>query len=107
MYSVALFSDVVIKIADAMIWKNYGKTKNLKFLDFALVTDDVIKVFDVVIIFETCDQVIFITYSLKIKRIKFHGFSMKRTGFIVIFLPRAKKPSPPPPFQKLKKARLG
>ena len=32
--------------------------KNLKFLDFALVADDII-------IFETCDQVIFITYSLK------------------------------------------
>ena len=39
--------------------------KNLKFLDFALVADDVIKVFDDIIIFETCDQVIFITYSLK------------------------------------------
>ena len=57
------------------------------------MTDDVIKVFDDVIIFETYDQVIFITYSLKIKCIKFHGFSMKRTGFIVIFLLWAKKPA--------------
>ena len=35
----------------------------MKFLDFALVTDDVIKVFDDLIIFETFVQVIFITYS--------------------------------------------
>ena len=82
--------------------------ENLKFLDFALVTDQVIKVFGQVIIFETCDQVIFITYSLKIKRIKFHGFSMKRTGFIVFFMPRVKKPPlVPAVFEKFKKARLG
>ena len=66
------------------------KNKNLTLLEFALVTDEVIKVFDDVFIFETSVQVIFITYSLKIKRIKFHGFSMKKTGFIVIFLPWAK-----------------
>ena len=72
--------------------KNYEKIKKLKFLDFALVTDDVIIY---VKIFETCDQFIFITYSLKIKHIKFHGFSMKRTGFMVIFLPRTKKLPPP------------
>ena len=91
-----------------IIWlnENYEKTENLKFLDFALVNDDVIKFFNDVIIFETCDKVIFITYSLKIKRIKFHGFSMNRTGFIVIFPPRAKRP-PPPTFEKFKKARLG
>ena len=68
------------------------KSENLKFLDFAMVTDDVIKVFDEVNSFETCDQVIFISYSLKIKRIKFHGLSMKKTGFIVMFLPRANNP---------------
>ena len=73
------------------------KNEKLTFLDFALVTDDVIKVFDNAIIFEICDQVIFITYSLKIKRIKLHGFLMKRTGFIVIFLPRTKEPPHPPP----------
>lgn len=50
------------------------KTKNLKFLDFALVTDDVIKFFGDVIIFEICDQFVFITYNLKNKRIKFHSF---------------------------------
>ena len=46
----------------------------LKLLDSALVTDNVIKVFDDVILFETFNKVIFITYNLKIKRIKFHGF---------------------------------
>ena len=80
-----------------IIWlnKNCEKIKDLKFLDFALVTDGFIKVFDDTITFETCDQVIFITYSLKINRIKFHGFSMKRTGFIVIFLAGAKTPPTP------------
>ena len=70
--------------------KTIRKPENLTFLDFALVTDYVIKIFDDVIIFETCDQVILIIYSLKIKPTKFHGFLMKRTGFIVIFLPWAK-----------------
>ena len=65
-----------------VIWLNIEKTENLKFLDFTLVNDDVIKVFDDLIILETCDQVIFITCSLNIKRIKFHGFSMKRTGHL-------------------------
>lgn len=53
------------------------KTKNLKFLDFALVTDNVIKFFGDVIIFEICDQFVFITYNLKNKRIKFHSFLWK------------------------------
>ena len=57
-----------------IIWlnENYEKTENLKFLDFALVTDGVIKVFHEVIICKTCDQVIFISYGLKICR-KFTG----------------------------------
>ena len=42
------------------LWKN----EKLEFLDFALVADDVIKVFDDIFIFETCAQVIFISYSL-------------------------------------------
>ena len=55
------------------------------------MTDETIKMFDGVIIFETCDQVTFIIYSLKIKGIKFHGFLIKRTDFIEIFLLRAKE----------------
>ena len=48
-----LFSDVEIKIADVIIfWKITKKVENLKFLDFALVTDNVIEEFDDVIIFE-------------------------------------------------------
>ena len=67
-----------LKFLTSSYFEKLSKNENLKILDFALVND---------IIFETCDQVTFITYSLKIKRIKFHGFLMKRTGFIVIFLP--------------------
>ena len=74
--------------------KIYEKTKNFKFLYFALVTVGVMSVFHDVVVFEICDQVILVIYSLKIKRIKFHGFSMKVTGYVVIFLPRVKKPSP-------------
>ena len=66
----------------------------LKLLDSALVTDNVVKVFDDVILFETFNKVIFITYNLKIKRIKFHGFLMKRTGFKLIFSAAGKKASP-------------
>ena len=80
-----------LKLLTTSYLKNYGKSKNLNIFYFALVTDDIIKFFDDVIIFETCDQVIFIACSLKIKHIKFHGFSMKRTGFIVIFLPSDQK----------------
>ena len=101
-YSVVLFPDVEIKIADVIIfWKIMKKLKTWNFLILLwwqkLQNDNVI-------IFETCDQIIFITYILKIKCIKFHGFSMKRTGFIVIFLLRAKKPHPV--FEKFKKSRL-
>ena len=79
------------KLLTTSYLKNYGKSKNLNIFDFALVTDDIIKFFDDVIIFETCDQVIFIACSLKIKHIKFHGFPVKRTGFIVVFLPSDQK----------------
>ena len=78
------------------------KSENLKFLDFALVTDEVIKVFNDFITFGTCDEVILITFSLKVKHVKFHWFSMERTGFTVIFLLRAKKS--PPPLKYSKKA---
>ena len=80
-----------LKLLTTSYLKNYGKSKNLNIFDFALVTDDIIKFFDDVIIFETCDQVIFIACSLKIKHIKFHGFPVKRTGFIVVFLPSDQK----------------
>ena len=88
-----------LKLLTSPYVENLWKNENFKFLDFALVTDDAIKVF------KTCYQVTFITYHLKIKRIKFHRFSIKRTGFGVIFLPRAKKS--PPGFWKVKKDRLG
>ena len=55
------------------------------------------KFFDDSIIFKVCDQVILIPYILKMKHIKFHGLSMKRTGFIVIFLLWEKKLPPPSP----------
>ena len=64
------------------------------------------KAIDGVIIFETCDQVIFIISRLKIDGIKFHEFSIKRTNFMVICLLQAKNTTLPG-FEKFKKAHLG
>ena len=90
-----------LKLLTSPYFENLWKNENFKFLDFAFVTDDAIKVVDDIIAFKTCYQVTFITYRLKIKRIKFHGFSIKRRRFGVIFCRGPK--SPPPAFEKLKK----
>ena len=90
-----------VKLLTSPYFGNLWKNENFKFLDFALVTDGAIRLFDDIIAFKTCYQVTFITYRLKIKRIKFHEFSIKRTGFGVIFCRGPK--SPPPAFEKLKK----
>ena len=59
------------------------------------MTDEVIEIFDSVIIFEICDQAIFIIYSLKVKGIKFHGFSIKRAGFKSNFSAAGQNSLPP------------
>ena len=64
------------------------------------MTDEVIESFDSVIIFEICDQAIFIICSLKVEGIKFHGFSIKRTGFKSNFSAAGQNSLPPSKVQK-------
>ena len=71
--------------------------KNMTIDDVINIFDDVINNFEIFFNFHILNR-------LKIIWTKFQRFMMNRTGFIVLFLPRAKKP--PSAFQKSKKARL-
>ena len=69
--------------------------KNMTVDDVINIFDDVINNFEIFFNFHILNR-------LKIIWTKFQRFMMSRTGFIVLFLPRAKKPHPPP-FRNQKK----
>ena len=78
----------------AFWWKIsiFADVTKIAFFEFPLCVDDVIKICDDVIICKSCDLPILIPDTLKNVPTKFQDYTIRRTRFIAIFWPRAKKP---------------